>query len=260
MKPVAFDYQGPGDLGAAIGLLGEEGAKLLAGGQSLGPMLNLRLVQPSLLIDLAGIAELRACEHYGDGVRLGAMITHAAIEDGRVPDASGGILPSIAAGIAYRAIRNRGTIGGALAHADPAADWLPALIALGATAVIAGAAGERRVAVADFVKGAFETVLGETEILTAVDVPAVSARAGWGWVKLCRKPGEFAQAIAAVLRDPARGISRAVIGATHGAPIVLEEASEAAGSEPLSAFDPVEQRLYRAALRRALDQAGLREP
>jgi aerobic carbon-monoxide dehydrogenase medium subunit len=256
MKPVAFEYARPRDLTAAIALLGEEGAKPLAGGQSLGPMLNLRLVQPSLLIDLAGIPELRACERHHDGVRLGALVTHAAIEDARVPDATGGIMRRIASGIAYRAIRNRGTIGGALAHADPAADWLPALIVLGATAIIAGAAGERRVAVADFVEGAFQTVLGETEVLTAIDIPAVATGARWGWVKLCRKPGEFAQAIVAVFHDPARGISRAVIGATHGAPIILDEASETAASEPLAAFDRVEQRLYRAALRRALAEAG----
>jgi carbon-monoxide dehydrogenase medium subunit len=252
MKPVAFDYQRPHDLAAAISLLRTEGAKLLAGGQSLGPMLNLRLVQPSLLIDLAGIAELRECQHDGDAIRLGALVTHAAIEDGRVPDPTGGILPRVAFGVGYRAIRNRGTIGGALVHADPAADWLPALAAFGATAIIAGPAGERRVAVADFVEAAFQTVLGETEILTAIDIPALSAGARWGWVKLCRKAGEFAEAIAAVLRDPARGIARAVIGATRGAPIVLDELSEAATSEALSTFDPIDRRLHRAALRRAL--------
>lgn len=255
MKPVAFDYQRPRDLTAAIALLGEGNAKLLAGGQSLGPMLNLRLVRPAMLIDLAGIAELRECERTADGVRLGALVTHAAIEDGGVPDPTGGILPRVAAGIAYRAIRNRGTIGGSLAHADPAADWLAALAALGATAIITGASGKRRIPVADFVEGAFQTVLGETEILTAIDIPAVSARARWGWVKICRKPGEFAQAIGAVLRDPARGVSRAVIGATHGAPIILNDASESA-AERLSAFDPIERRLYRAALRRALAEAA----
>jgi aerobic carbon-monoxide dehydrogenase medium subunit len=256
VKPVAFDYQRPRDITAAIALLKESGAKLLAGGQSLGPMFNLRLVQPALLVDLAGIAELRQSERRGEGVRLGAFVTHAMIEDCRVPDATGGILPRIAAGIAYRAIRNRGTIGGALAHADPAADWLPALIALGASVVIAGVGGERRVAAADFVEGAFQTVLCKTEIVVRIDIPAVSAGARWGWVKVCRKPGEFARAIAAVLRDPARGVARAVIGATHAAPIVIEDASEAAVSESLSALDPIEQRLYRAALRRALAETG----
>ncbi len=257
MKPVAFDYQRPRDLGAAIALLGEGNAKLLAGGQSLGPMLNLRLVQPSLLIDLAAISELRRCEHRGDRVQLGALVTHAEIEDGRVPDATGGILARVAAGIAYRAIRNRGTIGGALAHADPAADWLPALIALDATAVITGSTGERRIPVAELVESPFQTALGETEILSAVEIPAIPAGASWGWVKICRKPGEFAQAIAAVLRDPARGLNRTVIGATHGAPILIEHDSALEVSDALTAFDPVEQRLYRAALRRARVAAGM---
>lgn len=256
LKPAAFDYQRPRGLRAAIALLAEGGGKLLAGGQSLGPMLNLRLVQPALLIDLAGIAELRECGRRGDSVRLGALVTHSEIEDGSVPDTTGGILPRIAAGIAYRAIRNRGTIGGALAHADPAADWLPALIALGATAIVTGAAGEKHVPLADFVQGAFETVLSESDILTAIDIPAVTPGARWGWAKLCRKPGEFAQAIAAVLRDPARGVSRAVIGATDGVPIILHDASEAAASEHLTGFDPVRRRLYQAALRRAFAEAG----
>src|SRR5882724_9647424 len=103
MKPAAFDYQRPGDLVAAMALLGQGDAKLLAGGQSLGPMLNLRLVQPSLLIDLAGIRELRDCARHPDGVRLGALVTHAEIEDGRVPDATSGIMARVASGIAYRA-------------------------------------------------------------------------------------------------------------------------------------------------------------
>jgi carbon-monoxide dehydrogenase medium subunit len=257
MKPVAFDYQRPRDLAAAIALLGEEGARLLAGGQSLGPMLNLRLVQPSLLIDLAGIAELLGCEQRVDSVRLGAPVTHAAIEDGDVPDPTGGILRRVAAGIAYRAIRNRGTIGGSLAHADPAGDWLAALMALDATAVIAGSAGDRQVAVADFVEGAFRTALGEAEIVIAIDVPTVSPAARWGWVKLCRKPGEFAQAIGAALRDPARGINRAGIGATRSAPIILDDAADTAQAEQrLAAFGPIERRRYYAALRRALAETA----
>ena len=254
MKPAAFAYERPSDLAAAMALLGQGDARLLAGGQSLGPMLNLRLVQPQLLVDLAGIAELRDCEQNADGVRLGALVTHAMIEDGRVPDPTGGILAAVAAGIGYRAIRNRGTIGGSLAHADPAADWLAALAALGADAVVAGAGGERRVAVAELAQSAFQTVLGDGEILVAVEVPAVSGAARWGWTKLCRKPGEFAQAIAAVLHDPDCGRRRAVIVATQGAPIVLDDASEAAAEAALAGFDPIEQRLYRAALRRALAQ------
>jgi aerobic carbon-monoxide dehydrogenase medium subunit len=255
MKPVAFAYERPADLAAALALLAEGNGKLLAGGQSLGPMLNLRLVQPQMLVDLAGIGELHQCERIAGGVRLGALVTHAAIEDGRIPDPTGGVLARVAQGIAYRAIRNRGTLGGSLAHADPAADWLAVLAALDATALIAGPGGERRVAVAALVAGAFQTVLGDNEILVAVEIPALSAASRWGWARLCRKPGEFAEALAAVVHDPERGRRRAVIGATHGAPIILDDACEAAAEPHLAGFDPIEQRLYRAALRRALAAA-----
>jgi carbon-monoxide dehydrogenase medium subunit len=251
MKPVVFDYERPRDLGAALDLLrqAEGEGKLLAGGQSLGPMLNLRLVQPALLVDLAGIAELKAVEAGRDGVRLGALVTHAAIEDGAVPDPTRGFLRFIAAGIAYRAVRNRGTIGGSLAHADPAADWVSALALLGASALVVSADGERHVPVADLVEGAFQTVLGDGDVLCAVDIPALSPGARWAYVKLCRKPGEFAQAIGAALLDPERGVERAVIGATAGAPIVLDDGRDAEAA--LARFDPIERRLYRAALRRA---------
>ena len=104
---------------------------VIAGGQSLMPMLNLRLVRPTKLIDLRNLGDLRQVQDDGDALIYGAGITHAMIEDGRVPDATPGWLSSIAGDIAYRAVRNRGTIGGSLAHADPAADWLSALTALG---------------------------------------------------------------------------------------------------------------------------------
>ncbi|HEV2299951.1 MAG TPA: FAD binding domain-containing protein [Stellaceae bacterium] len=255
MKPAPFAYERPGSLAEACALLAEGGAKLLAGGQSLGPMLNLRLVQPEMLVDLAGLDELKASERLVDGARLGALVTHAQIEDGRAPDPTGGILPRVACGIAYRAIRNRGTVGGSLAHADPAADWLTVLAALGATAIVTGADGERRVPVAEFATGAFETVLGEAEILAAVAIPTVAAGARWGYVKIARKPGEFADAMAAVLRDPERDVERVVVGATHGAPIIVEDFSEAVLAESLARFDPIARRLCRAAVRRALAEA-----
>ena len=118
-------------------------AKVLAGGQTLGPMLNLRLAQPALLVDITRIPELAAVSEDADAVTIGATVTHAAIEDGRVPDPTGGFLARVARGIAYRAVRTRGTIGGSLAHADPAADWLSCLAALGAEVVIAGAGRQR---------------------------------------------------------------------------------------------------------------------
>ena len=107
-------------------------AKIIAGGQSLGPMLNLRLVEPQLIVDITGLAELKQVERRGDELVLGACVTHADIEDGRIPDVTRGAMQGVAANIAYRAVRNRGTVGGSLSHADPAADWVSALSALGA--------------------------------------------------------------------------------------------------------------------------------
>ena len=126
MKAVNFEYARPVDVSAAIALAEKAGAKLLAGGQSLGPMLNLRLVQPDLLVDITAIPELKRFEQKGDALFIGSCITHADIEDGRVPDVTGGAMRAVAAGIAYRAVRNRGTIGGSLVHADPSADWITA--------------------------------------------------------------------------------------------------------------------------------------
>jgi carbon-monoxide dehydrogenase medium subunit len=127
MKPVAFDYVRPASLGEAISFLtGTADAKVLAGGQTLCPMLNLRLAQPTLLVDITRIPELAAVHEHVDAITLGATVTHAAIEDARIADPTGGFLPRVARGIAYRAVRTRGTIGGSLAHADPAKDRRPA--------------------------------------------------------------------------------------------------------------------------------------
>ena len=134
-----------GDIAAALALAERSNgiAKFIAGGQSLGPMLNLRLAQPELLVDLTRMGELKQVEETAETVSIGACVTHADIEDGRVPDVEGGVLGAVARGIAYRAVRNRGTIGGSLAHADPAADWISCLAALGASVVVRGRAARR---------------------------------------------------------------------------------------------------------------------
>ena len=134
MKAAPFAYERPSSLDAAITLMAEAkgAAKIMAGGQSLGPMLNLRLVQPDLIIDITGLAELKHTERSGDELVIGACVTHGDIEDGRIPDVTRDAMRRVAGGIAYRAVRNRGTIGGSLSHADPAADWVSALPALGA--------------------------------------------------------------------------------------------------------------------------------
>jgi aerobic carbon-monoxide dehydrogenase medium subunit len=277
VKPVRFDYECPADVSSALALAeaGNGNAKFIAGGQSLGPMLNLRLAQPDLLIDLTRIPELRHVEETADTLSIGACVTHADIEDGRIPDIAGGVLRGVARGIAYRAVRNRGTIGGSLAHADPAADWLSCLAALGASVKVRGQSGRRAVAVEDFMLGVFETALAPGELVEAVSIPPPSGAAKWGFYKVCRKTGEFAHAIGAVLFDPARAVCRAVIGATEGRAIVFPNARELFGDRPeaglASSFDreraraalaaagmidPIAQQIHLVALRRAAEQAS----
>ena len=132
MKAAVFEHQSAALVQEALALLAGGHAKLMAGGQSLGPMLNLRLSRPQLLVDLAPMTELESVQAQGQDLWLGARLTHAAIEDGRHPALAAHPMREVAAGIAYRAIRNKGTIGGSLAHADPAADWVVTLVAMAA--------------------------------------------------------------------------------------------------------------------------------
>ena len=231
MKAAAFAYERPTDLSTALALVARADgtAKIIAGGQSLGPMLNLRLVEPDLVIDISGLSELKFAERRGNELVIGACVTHGDIEDGRIPDVTRGAMQRVASAIAYRAVRNRGTIGGSLSHADPAADWISALSALGAKVSLRSAAGARDLLVEEFITGALESALHPGEILEAVRVPAMTPSARWGYVKACRKSGEFAHAMAAVLIDPERATARAVIGALDAAPIVLRDAAELFG-------------------------------
>ena len=223
MKPASFDYERPATVEAAIRQLGQsENAKLLAGGQTLGPMLNLRLAQPDLIVDITRIAELTRVERSADHVTLGACVTHAALEDGRVEDFTGGLLPKVAQGIAYRAVRNRGTLGGSIAHADPSADWLSCFMALDAGILISGPGTAREAAIADFVRGALDCDLAENELITGISLPRLSAKARCGYAKICRKEGEFADAIGVYVSDPERGIKRLLAGAVGGKPLRLD--------------------------------------
>ena len=255
MKPVAFDYERPSTIGEALTLLAREDAypKVLAGGQSLGPMLNLRLVQPQLLVDVTRIPDMTRTEESADAVVLGACTTHSAIEDGRVPAAVPAMVPKVAAGIAYRAVRNRGTVGGSLAHADPAADWLVSLAAIGAEALISGTNGRRGVPVAQFMIGAFETALGASELLDGVRIPRLSRNVRWGFYKFARKTGEFAKAMAAVLIDPDTESCRIVMGATESTPIVFDDGAKLFGGKLEGVL---RQRLDRRAVVEALRHKG----
>lgn len=226
MKAGVFDYVRPDSITAALAaaLTAAGGdARFMAGSQSLGPMLNLRLAEPGTVIDIRQLAALRTHRVEGGRLIIGAAVTHAGIEDGVVTDTTKGMLPAVARNIAYRAIRNRGTLGGSLAHADPAADWVNCMVTLGAKFHVAGVQGQRIVAAADFTKGAYQTALDAGELLTAVELPAFTQQMRWGYYKVCTKVGEFASAIGAVVIDPGLGISNLLIGAIEARPLLVPD-------------------------------------
>jgi aerobic carbon-monoxide dehydrogenase medium subunit len=277
MKAAPFAYERPSDLNAALTLMARPGGviKIMAGGQSLGPMLNLRLVQPDLIIDIAGLSELKRAERDGEELLIGACVTHADIEDGRIPDVTRGAMQRVASMIAYRAVRNRGTIGGSLSHADPSADWLSALAALGASLRLRSLAGVRHLTISEFVTGALESAMKPGEIVEAVRVPAMASSARFGYVKSCRKTGEFAHAMSAVVIDPDAGTARVVIGALETAPMILDQPTELFGGnlkgEFGRKFDPrvadallmqagisnaVDRHIHVSVLRRAIAEAS----
>ena len=169
MKPASLSYARPATLSDAVNNLQSltDQCRVIAGGQSLGPMLNLRLAQPKHLVDISQLTDLRGAKIEDGFLAIGACVTHAEIEDGKIPDVTLGLMPFVARGIAYRAVRNRGTIGGSLAHADPAADWLTTTIAMDASLRLVGPAGLREIKVADFVTGAMETAIEDGEVIVA---------------------------------------------------------------------------------------------
>ena len=272
MKPAAVDYVRPKSLAEALQLAadGARDSQFLAGGQSLVAMMNLRLASPERVIDIARLPELLQASQDGAAISLGGAVTHAAIEDGKVPDPSNGLLPRVAGGIAYRAVRNRGTLGGSLALADPAAEWPAVMAALGAEIRVAGASGQRKVAAEDFVTGIYATRLERGEVIESVAIPKLSASARWGYVKLARKEGAFAEALAVAVKDG--GAARVVLGAAAGPPLRLAEAERALAEggagrarlrEAVAAdldraaerdFDAFQRRLHEAAAVRAMSQ------
>jgi carbon-monoxide dehydrogenase medium subunit len=274
VKPVNFGYERPQHLADALTLLSDSTiqAKAMAGGQSLGPLLNMRLVQPDMIVDITALDELKHAETHGEHLVLGACITHADIEDGRIPDVTRGALPGVAKTIAHRAIRNRGTVGGSLCAADPSADWPTALAALGAEAVLRSAKGTRTMPVEAFITGALETALEAGEVLQTIRVPVLSPDAIWGYYKVCRKAGQHAHAIAAVLLDRPRNAFRAAIGGAGLKPVVIPDVRAlCVGDRDLKRFDEnaaesllrsigipdrFERQTYRVVLARAVRQAA----
>jgi carbon-monoxide dehydrogenase medium subunit len=228
MKAASFEYLRPKTLAEASAALAQEGvtATAIAGGQSLVPMLSLRVALPELVVDISRLEELKGVSETPAGLTLGALTTHAAIEDGKVPDVTNGLMRRIAAGISYRAVRNHGTIGGSLALADPAADWPACLMALGASVRVAGTKGARSEPIADFVRGIYETSLTAGEIVLGVDIPRPAAPLRWGFVKVARKSGAFASSIAIAAAQGEGGPVSVVLGAAAGRPIRLRRAAD----------------------------------
>ena len=267
MKPARFDYVRATDAAHAAALLADAqdddtaNAKPIAGGQSLGPMLNLRLARPALLVDVRGCPDMRGFVDEGDAIVYGAATTHAEIEDARVPDALDGHLAAAARRIAYRAVRNRGTLGGSLSHADPAADWPTVLLAVNAEVIVRGPDGLRAEALRDFVRGPFTVSLAAHELVVGVRVPRHGPALRWGYHKLSVKVGEFAHAFAVAMEDPTTGERRAVVGAIERVPLVLEGndthmddagQAEALLAQHLPDLPPVKLRLHAAVLWRAI--------
>src|SRR5688572_14804697 len=233
MKPAPFEYHRPASAEEAVALLAEHGyeAKLLAGGQSLVPAMNFRLAQPAVLIDLNGIPDLGYLREDGDGLRIGAMVRQAAAEHSEPVRVRAPLLAEALPHVAHPQIRNRGTLGGSIAHADPASEIPAVMLALGARFTLRGPSGDRVVTADDFFTGLFGTALEPDEMLVEVEVPPLAARTRCAFTELSRRHGDFALAgvAAAITLDEAGRVSAAriaLLGVGDG-PVLSVGAAEA---------------------------------
>ena len=239
MFPADFEYYRAGSVAEARELLAAHpGAKLLAGGHSLIPLLKLRLAAPAAVVDIGRVGELRGISNGGGALRIGALTTHAEIAASTAVNAGAEALAEAASQIGDPAVRNRGTIGGNVAHADPASDLPTVLTALGATFTVSGPGGERSLAAADFFQGMMATALDEHDILTAVNVPAAGTGSGSAYVKFSHPASRYAVVGAAaavtVAGGTCAGASVAVGGAT-AVPVRCASVEAALAGQSLSA-------------------------
>ncbi|HEY1978877.1 MAG TPA: FAD binding domain-containing protein [Xanthobacteraceae bacterium] len=223
MKPGAFDFLAAKTIAEAQAALAVEGPStmLIAGGQSLLPMLSLRVAAPDFLIDIGGLEDLKESGKSATAIRLGALTTHADAEDGQIPDTFNGLLPKVASRISYRAVRNYGTIGGSVALADPAADWPVCLMALGAEVLVVTRDGVRSQAIGDLIRGQYTTSLLKDEIIVGFDIPAPDPRLRWGHFKVVRKSGAYANSIAIAVQRGGDGPVLVALGAAAARPFLL---------------------------------------
>lgn len=271
MIPAAFDYQVAESTEHAVALLSEHGdeAKLLAGGHSLIPMMRYRLATPSVLIDVGRLDGLRYIRTGNGAVSIGALTRHSDLEHSAALSDACPILASVAALVGDPAVRHRGTLGGTLAHADPASDLPAAVLALGGTIVAQGPGGSREIAAADFFSGYFESVLSDDEMITEVRVPAGTG--GWNYQKFNRRAQDWA-IVGVAVADGGAGVSMVNMGSTPiraegveaavaGGASAAEAAAVAAdGLEPptdLNADAEYRSHLARVLTERALNAAGV---
>ena len=273
MKAARFEYLRPQSLSHALEVLDTKRSdvKVIAGSQSLGPMLNLRLARPPAVIDISELSNLKQVTKDESTLSIGAGITHAEIEDGVYDLLRGHPWQSVAATIAYRSVRNRGTIGGSIAHADPAADWVLAATAMNAEIEIASKHGTHRVPMAQFMQAAYTTVLSDQEIVVAIHIPLMSDQARWGYFKFCRKIGEFAEASCAAYFDVSSQVANIVVGALSGAPCKLTTLAQTVAhlgwpstptevvveqvAKSLDSLDELDQKMLVTVISRCLDRA-----
>jgi len=269
MKAAAFAYARATSVSNALELLGAHGdrAKVLSGGQSLMPAMNLRLISPELIVDIGAIGELRGIAVTGELLRIGALMRHVDLLRSPEIAAHAPLLTEAIAHIAHPAIRNRGTIGGSLAHADPASELPACMLALDATIIIRGEGGERRVAAADFFTGIYETALSASELLVAIELPVARKNSVHFFHEFARRHGDYAMAGLAAqaivegdafsdLRLAYFGVGdRPVLAKVAGAlvktavtPATLAAASVALGAE----LDPHDDQQASASMRRHL--------
>jgi CO/xanthine dehydrogenase FAD-binding subunit len=276
VKPAAFEYARPESVAEALALLASEGerAKVLAGGQSLVALMNLRLAAPELVVDIGRLDELRYVKRNG-ALRIGALTTQRTVEYDDSIAASCPLLAEAVAQIAHAAIRNRGTVGGSIAHADPAAELPLVMLALGGEATISSAGGTRQVAADDFFQGFLVTAIEPHELLTEVSLPLAGADEGFAFEEFARRPGDFGLVSVAcrVTREgDGVGSARVVLGGMGHAPVVLDgldalggasadDAAEAAGAAAATleaAADIHASPAYRSHLARELTKRAVR--
>jgi len=240
MIPHGFDYHDPQTIDEVFALLDRYGddAKLMAGGQSLLPMMKFRLVSPAHIIDLWRLRLIDAIGEADGEIRIGALATHRSLEESKLLQSRCPILAKSAGSIGDVQVRNIGTIGGSVAHADPAANYSPVLIALGAKFVLRSKTGERVLAAADFYKGIFVTEIRPTEMLTEIRVPVLAKNTGWDYAKLSRRAQDFALiGVAVLLRSDGNGAcadASVVLGSVGPLPVRMGGVEKALRGKPLS--------------------------